>query len=652
MLFSLFYLKIREKLDIAKGFVMASSLIQLQTEKEWEENPKENFEQALSQYRSYLQSGSISDGEEADLYSKFDRSILEAAHQTYDSLSPAQQEQYSKLASIWHDNIGDNNQMHIENRDDKLILRNKNTRTGLELAIMNDQISLVLAQDKQLTTPQVENLKSFMENAEMKVSLLPSDVTVLTEEGTTIPLENAWNEDRSNSAVARQAPQEQADEQGDVIGANDNDIELPQNWEDMELGDLETLSVWLQSQAAKNPTMNPRIKDMRNKVRFHMEKMAGITRVSSTPAWNGCEIIAYKEDSKGKEKKSCSLVLSKENGKPCVTYKMWNGEKFEVDHAVMILDTLKAGGAEYFELPPVTEIKGASYGAFWKAAGKRLMVPLPKSAENPKGPVLDASAVQTMLKEAEEAKSDSASFAAFKEKLLGVLQEQEAYQLQEAQKKGKPYTTNSELGNLMVKLSGSPIEKFNLEYLSNLAKNIGNRANDKNGWDFIEAQAGLRAAADLADFIRTRTKEKTLKYNNSPEQNKVLDRMFQFKMEEHKKKITKELTNEDLAARRKDKDPLKEIREDTQRVIEKAADAMEEDFPGIKLALRKSHTYTPMECELTKTTKNRITTYQYVNKPTEIPYDFDPNHPSRLSPLPSRTSSTAGRAMSAQSRER
>ncbi len=628
---------------------MAGNLLKFGTKmvRNENDNPQQKLAEALAQYRELLRKGEQATPEEKEaLFANFNEQILQDADQRYDTLSDDQKKQYGTLASIWNYNTGDSN-AQIQDKDDKLVLRCQNQDSGLQLAIMSDSVSLVLAQENQIPKEQLVALHDLMDNAGLEVTQLPENATVKAQDGSTQSINDAWREASQNEAA------------NEVVGAS-NEFDLPSDFNNLTYEELEALLLDANAAITQGGgNKNQGLYAMRNKIKAKMGSMGYSGNIQIGNIWNGYKLTATKEDSKGKNKKVFDVKVKMEKGVPSATYRMWNGEKFDSKIAVMCLDALKTGGADYFTMPSAVEIGGSEYVAFMEGAGKTLMVPICKSAQYPDAIELDADAVKKMLEAAEKNNTDSGKMSEFKERLLGILQEQEAYKAS----KNANYTTNSVLQTEITKLQGASVERFNREYLSTMTKEITKKANDydktkradapdQKGYDFITTQAAFRAAADISDSIREATKTGQFSYSSSDTLKKMLDRMFQHRLEEHKMAITNDLNNPEIAIRRKDKDPLKEIREDTQRIIEKTSDAMEDDFPGIKLSLRKSHTYTQMKVNSEDLTRNGNGTYIYANSPTTIPYDVNPQQDSRRwAPLPNRSSNSSGRAMPIPNRD-
>jgi len=159
---------------------MTASLLKFGTQAMWnkDENLQQSLAEALAQYRELLAKGVQASAEEKEnLFENFDEKILQDANQRYDTLSDEQKKQYAVLASIWRYNAGDND-MQIQDKDGKLILRGIHKETGLQMAIMSDTVSLVLAQDQTLTMPQVTCLRDFMDDTGFNVIQFPENIDV------------------------------------------------------------------------------------------------------------------------------------------------------------------------------------------------------------------------------------------------------------------------------------------------------------------------------------------------------------------------------------------------------------------------------------------------------------------------------------------
>jgi len=391
----------------------------------------------------------------------------------------------------------------------------------------------------------------------------------------------------------------------EIVGASSNEeFIMPQGWESYDYDQLENLLSEMNSSISQGGgNKNQGLKAMKKKIIDKMGSMGYSGKVDKSPIRKGWKLTATNEDPKtGKKKKAFEVKVKMDsNGTPSATYRMWNGEKFDPKIAVMALDALKTGGADYFTCPPAIDIGGSEYVAFMEAAGKTLMVPICKSAKYPKAIELDADAVKKILEAAEKNNTDTEKMSQFKERLLGVLQEQENYKRAEAQRKGSSYATNSVLQTEMDKLSATRLAQFNLKYLSNLEKGIRSQATKEatgqpNGWDFIETQAALRAATNIAEYMTT----SNLHYDESMKP--TFDRMFQIKMQEHKESISNQLRNRSS----NDNEAKKEIRSATEALVGETVRTTEE-LHGVKLSLGKDIARISTRYTLDKST---TTTYE------------------------------------------
>lgn len=526
------------------------------------------------------------------------------------------------------DGVKENESSLVYGKDDVVRFRMKNLAgTGLNFTI-EDGKSIVLAEDNKFTKQQLQELFSFLDRHNMGDVKFPESIKNIVVEDN----ENA--QDQSTVGSFWDEMQEQA------LGAdnNDNDPDYYDDPNDPELDENDP--AWQDTvHAQETQTSKPMYASyniMRNKIKARM-KIMGFNNdklLTTRRCADGSIVVcAYtteddKSDdgtnSKGKIKrtKAFAVKVKINNGIPELSWYLPQGKPLETKHAQCMLETIKATGAEYFSLPPVTDTAGAGQNAFWEACGKTLMVPICLSAEHlspPKGDgtELGPDHIKAMIDIIDkEQKKDSQEVLDFKRKLLEQVEQQEAYKAEKVNKKvlakynaqeqeakysrayqndradgmtysslsdyarskyledNGGYKTNSELASHMKKLRGaSTYKKMNDSFVDTLSNYINDRSEN---WDIVEVQAAIRAAAIIFKDFGDKGYNRYLD-GNRPD---LIMKIFQKTMYEQRDKVAKGM-RESLENGGNISEAKKTVKQKTKEFVDTIKTGIDTDY-GIK----------------------------------------------------------------------
>lgn len=487
----------------------------------------------------------------------------------YDNAEPEKQDYIKFLhafdeetkATGFYDNDGAKNISEIKEGPDhnvRLIMKNLGG-TGLNFTIENGK-SIVFAPDSELTTAQTKELAKFFHvhgigTKGVEDFRFPDDVNIKADEQNPNP-KNLKDTFADGLAEA----------QGEDQFSTEENF---QEWVNNTLANDPNATVPAKFSSKMSTSMSKMADDCRAKIAISLNMRGKL--VKSRRAADGSIIISCYinenderhdgENNKGdiKRTKACAFKINIKHGIPEISCYIPDGKALETNHVKVMLDTLKAQGAQYFTMPNALVTSGKSQGAFWEAAGKTLMVPLCKTANQPEGSNIEGDHVKSILdsidKETKGGKHTKTDVLKWKAMMLDELNEQEAYREAKANdpirkefdaklasnpnllsqytaefmalkaegKTGgmgitdyarstyvanKPgsYKTNSGLQDQIDAMSSSiKYENFQNKYLGTLTDfirdgvNGGSRDDRTAPWDFIEVNAASRALSKLCE---------------------------------------------------------------------------------------------------------------------------------------------------------